>query len=266
MGRSKFNSHSCFRSGKKNVSKRRIKQQVIEPHVASLPTPKGQQEIQISASKRKLLLFGIEIDDVDSVNVESDPHINNCDDDQYIVIQVIQIKKLLFEVLCPNCKKPGIQLTQKPEDDLGFAVRIVIECTTCMGYTRAEYSSQRIGEPGSVKNAPIDLNVRSNLTFRGVDCDHSAMKGWCSIMKMSSMLNKNTYTSTNTNNKLEEAASRIFDVASQTTEKIVREAYAQIGVTEDKYGILDIAFSYDGTWQKGGHILLTMVLLVQLTC
>jgi len=124
MGRSKFRSRNFFRSGKKKVSKRRIKQQVIEPQVASLPTPKGRQEI---------LLFGVEIDDVDSVYVESYTHINNCDYDQYIVIQVIQMKELLSDVLCPNCKKPGIRFTRKPDDDLGFAARIVTECTNCMG-------------------------------------------------------------------------------------------------------------------------------------
>ena len=151
MGRSKFRSRNFFRSGKKKVSKCRIKQQVIEPQVASLPTPKGQQEIQVSASKRKLLLFGVEFDHVDSVDVESYTHINNinnCDYDQYIVIQM---KELLSDVLCPNCKKPGIRFTRKPDDDLGFAARIVIECTNCMGYTRAEYSSQRIGEERSAQ-------------------------------------------------------------------------------------------------------------------
>ena len=251
MGRSKFRSRNFFRSGKKKVSKHRIKQQIIEPQVASLPTRRGQQEIQISASKRKLSLFGVEIDDVDSGDVEYDTHMNNCDYDQYIVIQVVQIKKLLSDVLCPNCKKPGIRFTRKPEDDLGFAAKIVIECTNCMGYSRADYSSQRIGEPGSARNAPFDVNVRSTLAFRGVGCGHSAMKDWCGTMNISSVLSKNAYTSTN--NKLEEAALRTFDVVSQTTRKILREAYAQIGVTEDKNGILDIAVSYDGTWQKRGH-------------
>jgi len=142
MGRSKFKSRNFFRSGKKKLSKRRIKQQVIEPQVASLPTPKGRQEI---------LLFGVEIDDVDSVYVESYTHINNCDYDQYIVIQVIQMKELLSDVLCPNCKKPGIRFTRKPDDDLGFAARIVTECTNCTGYTRVEYSSQRIGEERSAQ-------------------------------------------------------------------------------------------------------------------
>jgi len=61
------------------------------------------------------------------------------------------MKELLSDVLCPNCKKPGIRFTRKPDDDLGFAARIVIECTNCMGYTRAEYSSQRIGEERSAQ-------------------------------------------------------------------------------------------------------------------
>ena len=96
-------------SGKKHVFKHRIKQQVTETHIAYLPTPRRKQEIQISAKRRKLLLFGV---DIDSSNET----------------------KLFSDVLCPTCKVPGIQFTQKPEDNLGFAARIVVECTNCTGY------------------------------------------------------------------------------------------------------------------------------------
>ena len=102
-----------------------------------------------------------------------------------------------------------------------------------------------------MKNAPVHINFRSTLAFRGLDSGHSAMKDWFGTMNMSSVLSKNAYASAN--NKLEEAASRTFDVVSQTTRKLMKEAYTQIGVTEDKDEIFDVAVSYDWTWQKLGH-------------
>ena len=81
IGRTKFRSCNCLHSGKKHLFKHRIKQQVTETHIAYLPTSRRKQEIQISAKGRKLLLFGVDIDDIDSITVESDPHINSNDDD-----------------------------------------------------------------------------------------------------------------------------------------------------------------------------------------
>ena len=65
------------------------------------------------------------------------------------------------------------------------------------------------------------------------------------------MVSKNAYT--NTNNKLEEAASKTVESVAQNTRELLKEAYAAIGVNEDKDGILDVAVSFDGTWQKRGH-------------
>ena len=254
MGRTKFRSRNVFRSGKKKVSKRRMKQEIFESH---RPTPEGtRQQVQAiatknSASSRKLSLFGVEIADFDSVPVESDCHMNKFDDDEYILVQRSQITKLMSDVLCPKCKKAGIQFTRKPEDDLGFSARMIIECSNCKLYNRSEYSSRRIGQPGNLKNAPFDVNARSTLAFRGVGCGHSAMKEWCGTMNMSTVLSKNAYT--NTHNRLEEAASKTFESVAQSTRELLKEAYSEIGVSEDENGILDVAVSYDGTWQKRGH-------------
>ena len=261
MGRTKFRSRNVFRAGKKKLSKRRIKQEILETPVdrpTTRPEETHQQiiqdqtvEIKNSASARKLSLFGVEVFDFDAVTAECDSQMNSVDDDEYILVQGTQIMKLFSDLLCPMCKQPSIQFMRKPEDDLGFAARMAIECRNCKRYSREEYSSQRIGEPGSLKNAPFDVNARATVAFRGVGCGHSAMKEWCGVMNMSAVLSKNAYT--NTNNKLEEAASKTFESVAQNTRELLKEAYAAIGVNEDKDGILDVAVSFDGTWQKRGH-------------
>ena len=180
MGRTKFRSRNVFRAGKKKLSKRRIKQEILETPVdrpTTRPEETHQQiiqdqtvEIKNSASARKLSLFGVEVFDFDAVTAECDSQMNSVDDDEYILVQGTQIMKLFSDLLCPMCKQPSIQFMRKPEDDLGFAARMAIECRNCKRYSREEYSSQRIGEPGSLKNAPFDVNARATVAFRGVGC------------------------------------------------------------------------------------------------
>ena len=121
--------------------------------------------------------------DFDAVTAECDSQMNSV---EYILAQGTQIMKLFSDLLCPMCKQPSIQFTRKPEGDLGFAARMAVECRNCKRYSRVEHSLQRIGEPGSLKNAPFDVNACATVAFRGVDCGHSAMKEWCGVMTTTS--------------------------------------------------------------------------------
>ena len=93
--------------------------------------------------------------------------------------------------------------------------------------------------------------MRAVLAFRGVGCGYSVMKEWGSIMDMPFIPSKDTYTSMH--NRIEKAATATFKSISQQSRDIIAKEYEKIGVHEDDQGILDIAVSYDGTWQKRGH-------------
>ncbi len=264
MARTKFRSRNPFRGRKKMTSKRRDKHRILEPIADRPTTPEAEaheedeqlqridpESTNKSASARKLSLFGVEVVDFNSIDAEPESEAELDQQDGYFLAQGNQIDKLLSGLLCPSCKQASITFSRKPEGDLGFACRIAIKCINCETFEREEYSSQRIGQPGSGKNTPFDVNVRSTLAFRGVGCGYSAMKEWCGMMNMSSVLSKNAYI--NTNNKIEEAASKTFKSVAETTREILKDAYAEVGVNEDKDGILDVSVSYDGTWQKRGH-------------
>ena len=53
--------------------------------------------------------------------------------------------------------------------------------------------------------------------------------------------------------KVEAASKSTFDEVSQTSLRGIFDAYAKVGTMSDKYGILDISVSFDGSWQKRGH-------------
>eukprot|EP00794_Sanderia_malayensis_P018474 gene18474-biopygen15564 len=148
--------------------------------------------------------------------------------------------------------EPGVHVTRNPADDLGFAAKVIIKCSNCDGFSQDEYLSQRVGEPEKKKNAPFDVNVRATLAFRGVGCGHAAMKEWCGTMNMPAVLSKASFIEIN--NRLEDAATKTFKSISLQSREMIKAAYADVGIKEDKDGILDIAVSYDGTWQRRGHV------------
>ena len=52
--------------------------------------------------------------------------------------------------------------------------------------------------------------------------------------------------------KIETAATQAFQSISKRTHLAIRSAYQDIGIHPDENGNLDIAVSFDGSWQKRG--------------
>eukprot|EP00794_Sanderia_malayensis_P013503 gene13503-biopygen10076 len=78
------------------------------------------------------------------------------------------------------------------------------------------------------------------------------MKQWRGTTNMSAVLSKASFIEIN--NRLEDAAAKTFNSISLQSREITKEAYGDVGIKEDKDGILDIAVSYDGAWQRRGHV------------
>eukprot|EP00794_Sanderia_malayensis_P011448 gene11448-biopygen9129 len=78
------------------------------------------------------------------------------------------------------------------------------------------------------------------------------MKEWCGTMNMPAVLSKASFREIN--NRLEDAATKTFKSISLQSREMIQAAYGDVGIKEDKDGILDIAVSYNGTWQRRGHV------------
>ena len=145
---------------------------------------------------------------------------------------------------------PGIVFEVDTKAKIGFAASATLTCKSCKSISNEGYLCQRIGQSKS-QNVPFDINMRAVLAFRGVGCGYFAIKEWGSIMDMPFIPSQDTYTKMH--NRMEKAATATFKSISQQSRDIIANAYEEIGVHEDEHGILDIAVSYDGTWQKRGH-------------
>ena len=77
------------------------------------------------------------------------------------------------------------------------------------------------------------------------------MREWGSIMDMPFIPSQDNYTKALT--KIEEASVKTFDSVKEKSRAVICDAYKAIAVLEDDKGVLDIAVSYDGSWQKWGY-------------
>ena len=107
----------------------------------------------------------------------------------------------------------------------------------------------RVGGEQSTRQ-PFEVNTRAVVAFRGIGCGFTAVKDWCSLMNMPNSMSKCTYTARQT-----EIHAASVDTVAKVMEKSVssiRSAYQDMGIIEDKDGIMDIAVSFDGAWHRRG--------------
>ena len=259
MGRVKYRSRKPFIGGKKRAYRRKIivNEEAIEDLVNQSTTSGHDNDVsttgptasltpESSASAKKLDAFRLDSDLNQSYTAESEVGPGNC----YFFAQATALISLISELLCPICKYPGVIFSINIDDKNGFAANAKLSCSNCKEFASEGYLCERLANSTS-KNAPFDINIRSVLAFRGVGCGYSAMKEWGSIMDMPFVPSQDTYTKAH--NKIEEASTKTFTTVKEHSRSVIRDAYSAVGVLEDENGILDIAVSYDGSWQKRGY-------------
>ncbi len=93
--------------------------------------------------------------------------------------------------------------------------------------------------------------MSADVAFRGIGCGHSAMQNWCGTMNMPSCLSDNGYLTVN--RKINQACKETCQEVNKAVREAIVKSYAEMGVTPDDDGVLEIGVSYDGSWQKRGH-------------
>ena len=125
----------------------------------------------------------------------------------------------------------------------GLSAKVAIYCGTCNETIDGMFLCDRVGGGQSTRQ-PFEVNTRAVMAFRGIGCGFTAVKDWCSLMNMPHSMSKCTYTTRQT-----EIHATSVDITAKVMERSVcsiRSAYQDMGITEDKDGIMDIAVSFDG--------------------
>ena len=256
MGKTKERTRKPYRGKRKMPSKVRRKntKASIEDNsvvnIVNTPDAASSNNINqehVSASAKKFRVFGVTVDSESENIIPSDApeKLSNA----YFIAQQKCISMLISTLLCPDCGLPGVSFEVVPESKCGFAAKAKISCSHCEEICGTNFLCERVGNSRS-QNVPFDINVRATLAFRGIGCGFSAMKEWSGMMNMPFVLTQNSYIEHN--NKLEQGSMKAFKQMSQEATKGIIKAYSAIGVQPDDQGILDIAVSYDGAWQRRG--------------
>eukprot|EP00112_Aurelia_sp_Birch-Aquarium-sp1_P022795 Seg6549.1 transcript_id=Seg6549.1/GoldUCD/mRNA.D3Y31 product="hypothetical protein" protein_id=Seg6549.1/GoldUCD/D3Y31 len=199
-----------------------------------------------SASATKLNFFGIDL----NLDISKPLQGTERDSDCYIIVQKSFLQELFNQVMCPQCLGHDVTLEICDEQSLGFAASSKLSCKSCNHVSHDGHLCKRVGNSMSTRS-PFEVNLLATVAFRGIGCGYSAMSDWCGTMNIAHVLSKNGYQKAQ--KKLEEASKQAFRKVSEESVEAIFESYAEDGVQPDEDGILDIAVSYDGSWQKRGH-------------
>ena len=258
MGKVKSRTRKPFIGGQKKKGKARSRKVDARPCSMSDVDFDNHQQLEIeskdvdfdlddifrdtkSASARKLSAFK------DIMRLEDDSEHSN--DDSYIIVKQSLLTKLISSLLCPSCSMSAVTF-RLAEVTLGLAAKGILFCNSCCNVIAENYLSHRVEDSDCKSKDSFDINVRSILAFRGIGCGYESMQQWLALMNMPYSPSLNAYHKNL--QKIELGALKCFETISERTHAVIREAYEKVGVLPDKEGILDLAVSFDGSWQKRG--------------
>ena len=247
MARTKKNSLKQFIGRRKRSSMRRTKTTLLEKssqdaEELSLRTVKPH----VAASTSKLGIFGISLPQLERNTVSED----ESNDDCYVIVQTTSLCKFFSKLLCPTCKQPSISFEVMKDKTMGFAAKARSYCTACENNVSEDFLCKRVDDSAS-SNVPFEVNMQAVLAFRGIGCGFTAIREWCGIMNMPYHLSQNGYASIH--ERLNSASKSSFKDIQKKSIEAIFSAYAETGVLPDANGVLDVAVSFDGAWQRRGH-------------
>ena len=89
------------------------------------------------------------------------------------------------------------------------------------------------------------------VASRGICCGYSAMGDWYGNMNINHRQNRSACQKNC--ERLRLARQETFEQARGISVKVPFKEYESLEVVPDDNGVLDIAVSFDGSWQKRGH-------------
>ena len=234
----KLSTRKAFVGRQKMKSRQRGRAVVIEESVVTATTsiPKPH-----SASETKLNVYGINMEEMLRQSEGPVSYFEDC----YLFVQKSMILDCLSVLLC---QQPGLTFTTS-SGKWGFATKARLVCEVCDELVKENVLCERVGGSKSQTN-PYDINLRATLAFRVLGCGHSAMKEGASTMNLPHLVSYDSYRTAH--QKIADASKQTFQgIVSKSRESIVT-AYKEIDEHPDENGILTIAVSFDGSWQKRG--------------
>lgn len=148
---------------------------------------------------------------------------------------------------CPDCYE-NIDIEFMEEKKVGLAQFIKMKCNSC-NWEREYCSSKKINKQRKGQS-PYEINLTSMIAFREIGVGYNGMKNFCGVMNMPPPMNKSAFQ------KLSKVIHKHYvDVAKMSMKQAALEVRNNVSdevVVNDT--VIDTTASFDGTWQKRGHV------------
>ncbi|GFY11750.1 uncharacterized protein TNCV_1529421 [Trichonephila clavipes] len=142
---------------------------------------------------------------------------------------------------CTNCT-----LVIKQQHSMGYSTKMELLCESC----HESYGSVFSNFQDEAKSSH-DINIKLVSAFLSIGRWHAALETFSSVLNMPTMERKTFAKGMyNLSGKNKEAKKNMLEMSRQTA----REAHVKVDATLKNQEIIDVSVSYDGTWQKRGHI------------
>lgn len=96
---------------------------------------------------------------------------------QWLLVHVAQLNKLVSGLVCPKCSGFGLQVIVDPQN-YGFCSSVLLQCSLCEGhdkYYKSVYTSTRLQEE-SRSDVAFDINIRMVLLAHELGMGYAALK------------------------------------------------------------------------------------------
>ena len=243
MGKPKFRVSKPYSGRRKNKNLRRI----IEGSEKTSKVGPREESSYLSSTGKKFEAFGVTQEFISKHSCYEGSNLEDSKD--CFLLSRSQACRVLLEGYVAQCQAVGYMKSDILEGcSQGLSVKLQITCENCHLYCSEQFTSGRLSNSNRV---PFEVNTRAVLAFRNIGCGFSAMRDWFSNMNFPNCMSKDAYCSSHS--KLGDASKATFEEILASSRKAIKTAYKDVGVIPDEQGILDVAVSFDGSWQKRGH-------------
>ena len=168
---------------------------------------------------------------------------------KYFMIHESFIATLCEAVACPQCHHVGLQWKELTGTELqkdGLNHKLQVSCGSCHTIVCEKLQTS----PAASNSRYPDVNSRTILAMRAIGAGHASLQEFCRVMGLPG-ISINTYQSHT--KILHDKCNRAAEENLQQAARTVRQAYEDADPDLVGQEVIDIAVSYDGTWQKRGH-------------
>ena len=162
----------------------------------------------------------------------------------YRIVDINILKKMIDVLCCSSCTGGKVELVE--ETIYGLASRMELRCTSCEDVLFSQFTSDKTSN-----SRALDVNSRFVFSCKANGLGYEQAKSVMTDMNIPPPISDTAFTSKLSS--LEKSCEAALHEHLQAVHELVRTEYVKEGYASSDDEKIDIAVSYDGTWQKRGH-------------